>query len=680
MKKLLTFSTVLVCLSSIGLAAQSDGLPRGAYQMPYIRYEADKGKLGPGAQIKGPSYDQAAIESEASERKYVELSRPGAYVEWAIQQKVDGITLRFTMPDSDQGDGLTGRLQLSINNTVVRTIELTSYYAWQYFSLGNSEPFNAPGDGRKPRMRFDEERFILPAKLNPGDVIKLQRMADDAIVYGIDFIEVEAIQPPLARPAGFLDVTASPFNAVPNDDTDDFPAFEKALTAAYSQKKGLYIPPGRFKLSRRMRLNQEGLRLLGAGIWHTELHFYTIGEDNAGIYSNASRNHVSDFYMTSVLNSRQNGSRAIGQDWGTGSRIENIWMTHFPAGLWIADYETPISFTEGLIVRNCRIRNMYADGCNFAKGSKNCILEHSHIRNTCDDAAATWSSDIQYPEVPPATHNTFRFITAENIMRAAGLGIFGGQRHVAHHCLIRDTFGGSGIRLNSTFEAHPFADDSFIRIFEMTVERCGTRYNIWGNKDGAVNLGILRFNVNNIKFSQLDVYDSQVDGLFIEDENINDSEKTIHDVYFDNIHIHNTGMDGLGEGFGLFALHYTYGWIQQTNSVIDGSVTGAIHEESPYFNIRTVNTAGNQPPIADAGKDIFESTIDSIQLKATSSRDPENAPLSYEWIQVDGEPVDIDNPASATPTVTGLKQGRKYIFRLTVSDGVLTDTAIVKIG
>lgn len=647
--------------------------------MPYLRYEADQGTLGSGAQIKGPSFDQSRIESEASERKYVELSRPDSYVQWTVAKPASGITLRFTMPDANEPAGLTGGLDLYVNGRFVRKIGLTSYYGWQYFEKGNSEPFNAAAPGRKPRMRFDEERFILSQKLNPGDTIKLQRSAKDPIVYGIDFVEAEKIEPAIRRPAGFLDVTDAPFSAIADDEKDDVMAFQKAIDAAYAQKTGLYIPPGRFILAGRLRLNQEGLRLLGAGIWHTELHFSKAEESGTGIYSNASRNHISDLYLTSAWNRRQNGCRAFGQDWGAGSMIENIWLTHFPAGLWIADYEAPITFTDGLIVRNCRLRNTYADGCNFAKGSRNCILEHTDIRNTCDDAAATWSSDNQYSEVPPTSHNTFRFLTIENVMRAAGIGIFGGQQHLAHHCLIRDAFAGPGIRLNSTFEAHPFATDSYIRIFETTVERCGTRYNIWGNKHGAVNLGILRFDVNHIKFSQMDIIDSQTDGLFIEDENLNDSDKTVHDIYFDDVLIRNAGMDGFGDGFGIFALHYTYGWIQQNNVIIEGAMTKPILEESPHFAVRAVDNSGNQRPIANAGIDVKNVGNAPAQLNATASKDPESSELTYEWLQVEGQPVRLDDPASPAPQVTGLQRGNTYTFRLTVSDQKASDTDTVRI-
>jgi len=266
-------------------------------------------------------------------------------------------------------------------------------------------------------------------------------------------------------------------------------------------------------------------------------------------------------------------------------------------------------------------------------------------------------------------------------MRAAGVGIFGGEKHMAHHCIILDSFAGAGIRLNSTFDAYPFATDSYVRVFEMTVERCGTRYSIWQNKIGAIDLAILRFDVNNIKFNNVEVYDSQADGLFVQDQNSGDDSQSIHNVYFNDTVINNVGMDGYNEGYGIFALNYTIGWIQNTNVNIIGFMTAPIYESAPNFQINTTNISGNQHPVANAGGNLLQSQMtSSIQLDGTASYDPEGQPLSYEWVQVDGKPLTIVNPTSATPTVTGLEQGEKYVFRLNVSDGILNDADVTKIG
>ena len=43
----------------------------------------------------------------------------------------NGVTLRFTMPDSPDGMGLNGSLDVYVNDKKVQTVNLTSYYMYQ---------------------------------------------------------------------------------------------------------------------------------------------------------------------------------------------------------------------------------------------------------------------------------------------------------------------------------------------------------------------------------------------------------------------------------------------------------------------------------------------------------------------------------------------------------------------
>ncbi|MEC3908649.1 hypothetical protein VOI54_16595 [Tamlana sp. 2201CG12-4] len=581
MKKYKILFIILIPLLSIHAQIEE----RGAYNMPYLRYEADAGIYGGGAQFRGPSYNQSKIESEASERKYIALPGQGAYVQWRIQDQVNGITLRFTMPDSPDGTGLQGMLALYINDIFISNISLSSYYSWQYFYKNggtDNEPHNDPSVGN-PRMRFDEMNWVLPSVLESGDIIKLQKNLDDGIEYGIDFIEAELVPDKIEKPIGYIDVTEAPFNAIPNDNIDDFRAFSDAISYANANNVNIYIPEGEFYLSNQIQLDQDNRSILGAGIWYTKLHFTEKPTNNryGGIYSSGSNMHISNFSMSSAVNYR-GAYRAFGQHWGKNSIIEDIWITHFSVGFWVADYKTKQHNTaDGLIVRNCRIRNTYADGLNFAKGSSNCILEHSNIRNTGDDAMASWSSNVD--AVGPNTGNIFRFNTVENTCRAAGLGIFGGRQHVAHHCIISDSFAGPGIRVNSTFEAHPFATDSDVNIHDITVERCGTRDNIWGNKLGALDLNVRFYDVNNIRFDKIDIIDSQVDGVHISKAK---GIYALHDVYLKNINITGTAKDNAGAGHGIFVSNNSVGWIENNTINITGAFSGNIFEQSSTFEIR----------------------------------------------------------------------------------------------
>ena len=57
----------------------------------------------------------------------------------------NGVTLRFTMPDSPDGMGLNGSLDVYVNDKKVQTVNLTSYYMYQYFAGGNPADKNDGG-------------------------------------------------------------------------------------------------------------------------------------------------------------------------------------------------------------------------------------------------------------------------------------------------------------------------------------------------------------------------------------------------------------------------------------------------------------------------------------------------------------------------------------------------------
>lgn len=111
----------LLCFIPSPVFAQSDGLPRGAYLMPYTRYEATSTSLGGGATLLGPTFDQTKVQSEASDRICASLSAAGSSVSWTTTQAGQGLVLRYSIPD-----GQSGALGLFVNNTFVQNINVTT--------------------------------------------------------------------------------------------------------------------------------------------------------------------------------------------------------------------------------------------------------------------------------------------------------------------------------------------------------------------------------------------------------------------------------------------------------------------------------------------------------------------------------------------------------------------------
>lgn len=137
--------------------------------VPYVRYDSQKASLGGGATLKTSAMmDRFNIASQASEQSYVELPGNGASAEWIVHVIEDanvvgrGVTMRFTMPDTGDGMGQKGSLDVYVNGNKVKTVDLNSYWMWQYFASGN--PSDAP-DGGVGCFAFDEVHFLLDEPL-----------------------------------------------------------------------------------------------------------------------------------------------------------------------------------------------------------------------------------------------------------------------------------------------------------------------------------------------------------------------------------------------------------------------------------------------------------------------------------------------------------------------------------
>ena len=160
-KKLLIVLTLLLSYTMVSKASKADEwkIPsadakgRVGALMPYTRYDSETAALGGGATLKtSPTWDRKNIASQASRQSYVDLPTNGAYAEWTMRGDANGVTLRFTMPDSPDGMGLNGSLDVYVNDKKVQTVNLTSYYMYQYFAGGNPADKNDGGTAL-PLMR-----------------------------------------------------------------------------------------------------------------------------------------------------------------------------------------------------------------------------------------------------------------------------------------------------------------------------------------------------------------------------------------------------------------------------------------------------------------------------------------------------------------------------------------------
>ncbi len=95
-------------------------------------------------------------------------------------------------------------------------------------------------------------------------------------------------------------------------------------------------------------------------------------------------------------------------------------------------------------------------------------------------------------------------------------------------------------------------------------------------------------------------------------------------------------------------------------------VSDGEHESAPATSTVVVL---NSPPVARAGEDQEVDGASVVTLDATGSSDPDGDELTFDWEQVDGPPVTLDDPASATPVFAAPRGRCTMVFRVTVDDG-----------
>lgn len=501
--------------------------------MPYVRYDSSEAELGGGAELKtSEHWDLEEIASQASNQSYISLPEDGAYAEWTADTGGKGVVMRYTMPDVASGLGQEGAIDIYVNDKKVKTVDLTSYYMWQYMD-GN--PNDVPGKGTAC-FAFDEVHFVLDQSLEPGDRIRIQSFGANDLVYGVDFLEIEEIEMPIEQPENAYSIID--YGAVPDDGEDDYEAIIACIADADEKGKDVYIPEGTYHIDRIWALHATDMKITGAGMWYTNIQFTNSKPQSGGIdgadNGNVSNVEFCNMYINSKLRSRYDEKavyKCFMGTFGENSYIHDIWEEHFECGFWIADYNEPVDYTDGIMIANCRIRNNFADGVNFCQGTSNSAVYNCSIRNNGDDGLAVWNND--YLSAKDTVNNVFCYNTIEFSWRAGAIAIYGGDGHEIYNNYIRDSFMASGIHLNTTFSGYKFNNTQNIHFSNNIIVRCGTSCDSWGSELAAVDI---IGDVKNIVFDNTYIYSAQHDGVRVGDN--------ISGVVFNDLYIWGAGIDG----------------------------------------------------------------------------------------------------------------------------------------
>ncbi|MGW0718801.1 CARDB domain-containing protein [Streptomyces sp. NPDC002778] len=522
--------------------ARSIVVGRGA-AVPYTEYEAEDGTYD-GTLLtadKLRTFGHTNFATESSGRRSVRLDATGDHVEFTSTSAANSIVVRNSIPDSATGGGREATLSLYADGRFVRKLTLSSKHSWLYGSTDDPEGLtNTPGGDA--RRLFDESNALLTETYPAGTKFRLQRDAgDSAAFYIIDLIDLEQVAAPAAKPAACTSITE--YGAVPNDGIDDADAIQRAVTA---DQKGeidcVWIPAGQWRQEKKIltddpqnrgQYNQVGIRdvtVRGAGMWHSQLYALTPPHQAGGINHPHEGNFgfdidhntkISDIaiFGSGTIRGGDGGAEggvALNGRFGKDTKITNVWIEHANVGAWVGrDYSNIPELWgpgDGVEFSGVRIRNTYADGVNFANGTRNSTVYNSSFRNTGDDALAVWASKyVKDTAVDIGHDNHFRNNTIQLPWRANGIAVYGGYGNTIENNLVSDTMNYPGIMLATDHDPLPFSGQTLIA--NNGLYRTGGAFWNEDQEFGAITLFAQGPNIPGVTIRDTDIHDSTYDGI-----------------------------------------------------------------------------------------------------------------------------------------------------------------------
>ena len=487
---------------------------RGA-QVGFVEQEAENAVTN--GTVIGPDRSAYSLPAEASGRKAVSLT-PGQYVDFTLPSAANAITVRYSIPDSAAGGGITAPLDVSVNGARRATMTLTSQYSWLY----NLYPFsNDPTAGVlhpdwwitecscvpdqttptpvvptpfRPNHFYDEQRLLLGKTYRAGDVVRLAVPASKGVPTVVDLLDSQLVAPPR------VDLKAANvwlFGADPTGRRDSAGALDKAIAFAKRWKLPVYVPPGTYQVNRHIIVDD--VTVEGAGSWytifrghqvslatpapdgsvHTGVGFY--GRDaSAGGSSNV---HLSGFAIEGDVRERIDLDQVNGIGGAlSNSTIDGLYIQHTKVGIWLDGPMTNLRITNNTIV------DQIADGINFHTGVTDSVASNNFVRNTGDDGLAMWSEKTE------DARDTFDHNTVQTPVLANGIALYGGTDNTVSNNLVADPIReGSGIQVGARFGAEAFT--GHVWITGNTTVRAGTFELNWQIGLGAIWFYALERNI-----------------------------------------------------------------------------------------------------------------------------------------------------------------------------------------
>ena len=515
--------------------------------------------------IIGPARTAYTLPAEASGRAAVKLL-PGQYVEFTLPKAANAITVRYSIPDSPTGGGITAPLDVSVKGRSLVTMTLTSQYSWLY----NQYPFsNDPNADLlfpdqyitecacvpsattpppiitkpfRPNHFYDEQRLPLGHTYHTGDKIRLTAPASSNAAWTvIDLLDSELVGPPYRDKFA---VNVQRFGADPTGQRDSADAFDTAIAFAKRWNREVYLPPGTYQVNRHILV--DNVTIEGAGNWYTIVkgHQVTLStplpdgsvHTGVGFYGKyvadggSSNVHLSGFAIEGDVRERIDSDQVNGIGGSlSNSTIEGLYIHHTKVGMWL---DGPMS---NLRIRNNIIVDQIADGINFHTGVTDSVVANNFIRNTGDDALAMWSDKIE------DANNTFDHNTVQTPVLANGIALYGGTDNTISNNLVADPIReGSGLQVGSRFGAQPFTGSLWIT--NNTTVRSGPFELNWNIGLGAIWIYALEGSINaDIEVVGNSFLDNTYNAIMLV------SDFPVKDLYtITNVHFKDDRVDGTG--------------------------------------------------------------------------------------------------------------------------------------
>ncbi len=568
---------------------------RGA-AVPYTEYEAEDARYQ-GTLLTADAkrtFGHTNFATESSGRKSVRLNSTGEYVEFTSANAANSLVVRNSIPDAAAGGGREATLSLYADGQFVRKLTLSSKHSWLYGTTDDPEGLsNTPGTDA--RRLFDESNALLSQSYPAGTKFRLQRDAGDtASFYVIDLIDLEQVAPPAAQPAGCVSITN--YGAVPNDGLDDTDAIQRAVTADQNGEIScVWIPAGQWRQEQKILTddplnrgiyNTVGIRdvtIRGAGMWHSQLYTLTPLHQAGGINHPHEGNFGFDIDHNTQIsdiaifgsgtirgnNANEEGGVGLNGRFGKNTKITNVWIEHANVGVWAGRDYTNIPELwgpgDGVEFSGMRIRNTYADGINFANGTRNSTVFNSSFRNNGDDALAVWASKyVKDTSVDIGSNNHFRNNTIQLLWRANGIAVYGGFGNTIENNIVADTMNYPGIMLATDHDPLPFSGQTLIS--NNALYRTGGAFWNEDQEFGAITLFAQGQPIPGVTIKDTDIVDSTYDGI----------QFKTGGGEMPNVKITNVRIDKSNNGSGILAMSGACGSAALSNVTITNSAEGDI--------------------------------------------------------------------------------------------------------